>query len=180
MRTPKNQKNIFGSKSTGLLERWRKLFPDQLWKILTMKFFDRSHSRYVPLRAELVLLRGGLPSEIALQVINCVSKGRCRFRKNRKLVSKKLWTNFDLENIWSQSFSIRTSKGRAPASRARVAKERPAFRDRITRGKPRVQNCVSRGRCRLRKTVNIFSVYNDRVTWNVEKSGFQKIWKILT
>ena len=51
--------------------------------------------------------------------------------------------------------------------RARVAKGRPAFRDRITRGKPRVQNCVSRGRCRLRKTVNIFSFYNDRVTWNV-------------
>ena len=44
------------------------------------------HSRSVPLRAELVLLRGGLPSEIALQVQNCVSKGRCRFRKNRKYI----------------------------------------------------------------------------------------------
>ena len=41
-----------------------------------MKIFDPCHSRYVPLRAELVLLRGGLPSEIALQVQNCVSKGR--------------------------------------------------------------------------------------------------------
>ena len=48
------------------------------------------------------------------------------------------------------------------------------FRDRITRGKPRVQNCVSRGRCTLRKTVNKFSVYNDRVTLNVEKIGFRK------
>ena len=38
------------------------------------------------LRAELVLLRGGLPSEIALQVQNCVSKGRCRFRKNQKYI----------------------------------------------------------------------------------------------
>ena len=39
-------------------------------------------------------------------------------------------------------------------------------------GKPRVQNCVSRGRRRLRKTVNIFSVYNDRVTFrNLEKNG---------
>ena len=28
---------------------------------------EANHSRYVPLRAELVLLRGGLPSEIALQ-----------------------------------------------------------------------------------------------------------------
>ena len=44
------------------------------------------------------------------------------------------------------------------------AKERPAFRVHITRGKHRVQNCVSRGRCRLRKTVNIFSAYNNRVT----------------
>ena len=51
-----------------------------------MKILDPSHSRYVPLRAELVLLRGGLPSEIALQVQNCVSKGSCRFRKNRKYI----------------------------------------------------------------------------------------------
>ena len=32
------------------------------------------------------------------------------------MVTKKQWTNFDLENIWSESFSIRPSKGRAPAS----------------------------------------------------------------
>ena len=126
MRTPKNQKNIFGSKSTGLLERWRKLFPDQLLKILTMKIFDPSHS----LRAELVLLRGGLPSVIALQVQNCVSKGRCRFRKNRKYIfgsqghmkrgenwfPKNYEQILTCKNIWSQSFSIRASKGRATAS----------------------------------------------------------------
>ena len=29
---------------------------------------------------------------------------------------QKTITNFDLENIWSESFSIRPSKGRAPAS----------------------------------------------------------------
>ena len=65
----------------------------------------------------------------------------------RKVVSRKI---FDLENVQSESFSIRTSKGR------------PAFRDRITRGKPRVQNCVSRGRCRLRKTKNTFSAHNEQ------------------
>ena len=32
------------------------------------------------------------------------------------MVSKKLCTNFDLKNIRSKSFSIRASKGRAPAS----------------------------------------------------------------
>ena len=86
MRTPKNQKNIFGSKSTGLLEIWTKIVSRSTLKNLDYEIFDPCHSRYVPLRAELVLLRGGLPSEIALQVQNCVSKGRCRFRKNRKYI----------------------------------------------------------------------------------------------
>ena len=67
---------------------------------------------------------------------------------------------FDLENFQSESFS----RAELPRFRADVAKRKPDFRDCITRGKPRVQNCVSRGRCRLRKTVNIFSAYNDRVT----------------
>ena len=67
--------------------------------------------------------------------------------------------------------------GHSSRFRARVAKGRPGFQDRITRGKPRVQNCISRGRCRLRKTENILSAHNDRETWNVDKSSFQKTMK---
>ena len=37
--------------------------------------------------------------------MNC---GKCGFQKTVK--------NLDLENFWPESFSIRTSKGRAPAS----------------------------------------------------------------
>ena len=55
--------------------------------------FGPSHFRYVPpvSRApdsELVLQRGGLPSEIALpRVQNCVSRGRCGLRKTEKIFS---------------------------------------------------------------------------------------------
>ena len=65
---------------------------------------------------------------------------------------------------WFQSFSIRTSKGRALASELVLLRRGLPSEIAFQGGKPRVQNCVSRGRCRLRKTVNIFSVYNDRVT----------------
>ena len=37
-------------------------------------------------------------------------------KTGRKVVSRKTFKNFDLENFRSESFSIRTYKGRAPAS----------------------------------------------------------------
>ena len=106
-----------------------------------------------------------------------VSRGRCGLRKTekifsanneqgtttindktwRKVVSRKTLKKIYLENVRSESFSIRTF-------RARVAKGKPACRDRITRGKPRVKNGVSRGRCGLRKTEKIFSANNEQGT----------------
>ena len=61
-------------------------------KILTMKIFDPSHSRYVPLRAELVLLRGGLPSEIALQ----------GGRLDSKIVYRGVGADFEKPEIYFQ------------------------------------------------------------------------------
>ena len=132
---------------------------------------------------ELVLLRGGLRSEIALQGGSLESKivyrGVVQLRKTVNIFSayndRVTWnvekTGFQktMKNFWLRIFSVRVIldtylEGQSSRFRARVAKRRPVFRDCITRGKPRVQNCVSRGRCRLRKTVNIFSAYNDRVT----------------
>ena len=53
-------------------------------------------------------------------------------KRGEKWFSEKLRKNFDLENVRSDSFSIRTSRIESSRFRARVAKGRPAFRDRIT------------------------------------------------
>ena len=74
------------------------------------------------------------------------------------MVSRKFLKKIDLENFRSESFSIRTSEGRA-----RAAKGKPAFRDCITRGKHRVQNGVSRGKCGPRKTEKYFRLIMNRV-----------------
>ena len=54
-------------------------------------------------------------------------------KRGEKVFSEKLRKNFDFENFWSDSFSIRTSRIESSRFRARVTKGRPAFRDRITR-----------------------------------------------
>ena len=94
--------------------------------------------------------------------------------RGKNWFSEKLRKNFVLENFWSESFSIRTSCIESSRFRARVAKGRPAFRDRITRRNPRVQNRISKGRSGLRKSKKYFRLIMTRVTWIVEKSGFQK------
>ena len=102
-----------------------------------------------------MLQRGGLPSEIALQVgpsspKSCIEEYRVRTSKIKKIFSahndqgsmnrrkkwfsEKLGKTFDLENFLSESFSIRTSCIESSRFQARVAKGRPAFRDRITSG----------------------------------------------
>ena len=55
-------------------------------------------------------------------------------KRGEKWFSEKLRKNVDLENVRSDSFSIRTSHIESSRFRARVTKGRPAFRDRITRG----------------------------------------------
>ena len=124
------------------------------------------------------------------RVQNCVSKGRCRFRKNRKFIFGSLGNMKRGENWFPKnSEQIMTWKIFGPnhSQYVPLRAELPlpsscckgeACLPRLHyKGIPRVQNFVSRGRCRLRKTENIFSAYNDMVTWNVEKSGFQKLWK---
>ena len=54
-------------------------------------------------------------------------------KRGEKWFSEKLRKNFDLENFWSDSFLICTSRIESSRFRARVAKERPAFRYLITR-----------------------------------------------
>jgi len=54
--------------------------------------------------------------------------------RGKKVVFRKTWKNFDLENFRSESFSIRISCIESSRFRARVAKGIPAFRDRITGG----------------------------------------------
>ena len=123
----------------------------------TYNIFGPSHSRYVPpvSRApatELVLQRGGLPSEIALPVeawspklcivgwvltlknkkIFSANNEQGSMKRGEKWFSEKLRKNFDSENVRFDSFSIRTSRIESSRFRARVAKGRPAFRDRIT------------------------------------------------
>ena len=63
------------------MKRGEKWFSEKLRKIVTLNFFGPSDSRYVPITykgrapvSELVLLRGGLPSEIALQGVSLESK----------------------------------------------------------------------------------------------------------
>ena len=95
------------------------------------------------------------------------------------MVLKKLWKNFAFWNFRSEPFSIHTFEGIAPASELVLLRGSLASKIELQgwRGKPRVQNCISRGRCRLRKTENILSAHNDRETWNVDKSSFQKTMK---
>ena len=54
-------------------------------------------------------------------------------KRGERWFSEKLRKKFDLKNVRSDSFSIRTSRMESSRFRARVAKGRPAFRDRITR-----------------------------------------------
>ena len=72
-------------------------------------------------------------------------------KRGEKWFSEKLRKIFDLENVRSESFSIRTSRIESSRFRARVAKGMPAFRDRITRGslESKIVYPVSRGGCRL-------------------------------
>ena len=72
------------------------------------------------------------------------------------MVSRKTLKIF----FWSESFSIRTSEGRAPASELVLQRGSLPSEIALQRGKPRVQNGVSRGRCGLRKTEKIFSANN--------------------
>ena len=55
-------------------------------------------------------------------------------KRGEKWFPEKLRKHFELENFWSESFSIRTSRIESSRFRARVAKGRLAFRDRITKG----------------------------------------------
>ena len=89
-----------------------------------------------------------------------------------------MFSRTNMKIFWSESFSIRDYKGRAPHFRARVAKKRPAFRYLITSRKSRVQNCVMRGRYRLRKTKNTFSAHNEQGNMKGGKSVFQNKYEI--
>ena len=147
--------------------------------------------------SELVSLRGSLPSEIALQGGSLESKivyrgGRCRLRKIVNIFSahndrvtwnvekrgfQKTIKKFWLRKFSVLSFSIRTSKGRAPASELELLRGGLPSEIALQGGSLESKIVYRGGRCRLRKTVNIFSAHNDRVTWNVEKRGFQKTIK---
>ena len=113
--------------------------------------FGPTHSRYTPPvsrapASELVLQMGGLPSEISLPGEASTPKlcikgwvptwkifsANNGMKRGERWFSEKLRKNFDLENVRSDSFSIRTS--RIESFRASVEKGRPAYRDRITRG----------------------------------------------
>ena len=98
------------------------------------------------------------------------------------MVSRKTSKKIDLENFRSESFSIRTSEGRAPASELVLQKEAclprslqldflisPAKLDffLLVIKRPATAGLlisVSRGRCGLRKTGKIFSANNEQGT----------------
>ena len=96
---------------------------------------------------------------------------------------KKTTKKIDLKFVQSESFSIRTYKGRAPAFELVLL--RGGLPSKIAlQGEPRVQNCVSRGRCRLRKTEKILSAHNEQDSikrgekWSPEKLLKIVIYKI--
>ena len=65
------------------------------------------------------------------------------------MVSRKTLKKIDLENFRSESFSIRTSEGRAPASELVLQRGSLPSEIALQGGKHRVQNGVSRGKCGL-------------------------------
>ena len=160
----------------GKHETWRKVVPKKLWENFDFENFRsewfsiHTSERRAP-ASELVLLRGGLASKIELQGGSLESKILYRgvgaefekpkiyFRLTmtgkhetwRIVVYKKLWKNCDSENFWSESFSIRTSKGRAPASELVLLRGGLPSAIALQGGKPRVQNFVTRGRCKFEK-----------------------------
>ena len=90
---------------------------------------------------------------------------------------KKIDLNFF---CWSESFSIRTYKGRAPASELVLLRGGLPSEIALQGGKPPVQNCVSKSRCRLRKTENTFLAHNEQGNmkrgekWFPEKKNYEK------
>ena len=68
--------------------------------------------------------------------------------RKEKWFSEKLWKNVDLENVRSESFSIRT-----------FCIESSRFQARVAKGGPRVQNRVSKVMCGFRKKN---SAHNDQ------------------
>ena len=56
MQTSKNRKNISAHIEQGSIKRGEKWFPEKTTKKIDLKFFfGPSHSRYVPIKAELPL-----------------------------------------------------------------------------------------------------------------------------
>ena len=51
----KTEKKFSAHNEKGSMKRGEKRFPEKLRKFLTEHFFGPSHSRYVPIRAELLL-----------------------------------------------------------------------------------------------------------------------------
>ena len=78
-------------------------------------------------------------------------------KRGEKWFPEKTTKKIDLKFVQSESFSIRTYKGRAPAFELVLLRGGLPSKIALQGGKPRVQNCVSRGRCRLRKTEKILS-----------------------
>ena len=142
----------------------------------TSKKFGLSHSRYVPPvsrapASELVLQRGGLPSDIALpgeasspklytegwvptlknKNIFSANNEQSSMKRGEKWFSEKLRKNLDLENFRSDSRLILDTyllyrELPLPSS---CCKGEACIPRSHYQGKPRVQNCVSRGGCRL-------------------------------
>ena len=102
-----------------------------------------------------------------------------------KWFPEKSWKNFDLENCRSESFSIRTSERRAPASE--LVLQRGSLPSEIAlQGGTLESKIVYRGvGADFEKPKKYFRLIMNRVLWNVEKSGFQKnyeknlTWKIV-
>ena len=87
------------------------------------------------------------------------------------MVSRKTITNFDIKIFRSESFSIRTYNGRAPASELVLL--RGGLPSEIAlQGGSLGSKIVSRGTCRLRKTKNTFSAHNEQGNIKREEKWF--------
>ena len=112
------------------------------------------------------------------RIQNVVSRGRCRLRKTEKIFSahnelgimkcrekwfpEKLRKIFDLENVQSESFLIRTSKGRAPASEL-VLLRGGLPSETALQGESLESKVVYRGvGADFKKTKNTFSAHNEQ------------------
>ena len=80
----------------GSIKHKEKLFLGNILKILDLEIFGPSHSRYVPLKAELPLPSSSCKGEACLlrshfqgkpRVQNRISKRSCEFRKSKKIFS---------------------------------------------------------------------------------------------